>query len=53
MKNGIFPNDGGGERAAKNDLEFFQLSGALKGEDLKVENFWDFAPLKAALGKVK
>lgn len=53
VKNGIFPNDGGGERAAKNDLEFFQLSGALKGETLKVEDFWTFAPLKAALSKVK
>jgi NitT/TauT family transport system substrate-binding protein len=53
VKNGIFPDDGGGERAAKNDLEFFQLSGALKGENLKVEDFWDFGPLKAALGKVR
>ena len=53
VKNNIFPNDGGGERAAKNDLEFFQLSGALKGEALKVEDFWDLGPIKAALGKVK
>ena len=53
VKNGIFPNDGGGERAAKNDLEFFHLSGALKGESLNVADFWDLAPLKAALGKVK
>jgi NitT/TauT family transport system substrate-binding protein len=52
-KGGIFPNDGGGERAAQNDLEFFQLSGALKGENLKVSDFWTFAPLKAALAKVK
>jgi NitT/TauT family transport system substrate-binding protein len=52
VKNGIFPNDGGGERAAKNDLEFYSLSGALKGEDLKVEDFWYLAPLKAALAKV-
>ena len=48
VKNGIFPNDGGGEAAAKNDLEFFALSGQLKGENLKVEDFWDLAPLKAA-----
>jgi len=53
VKNGIFPNDGGGERAAKIDLEFFRLSGALKGENLKVEDFWHFGPLKAALEKVK
>ncbi len=52
VKNGIFPNDGGGERAAKNDLEFFRLSGALKGENLRIEDFWHLAPLKAALAKV-
>jgi NitT/TauT family transport system substrate-binding protein len=50
---GIFPNDGGGERAAKNDLEFFHLSGALKNPNMKVESFWTFAPLKAALAKIK
>jgi NitT/TauT family transport system substrate-binding protein len=52
VKNGVFPNDGGGERAAKNDLEFYSLSGQLKGENLKVEDFWYFAPLKAALAKL-
>jgi NitT/TauT family transport system substrate-binding protein len=52
VRNGIFPNDGGGERAARNDLEFFRLSGALKGENLKVEDFWHMGPLKAALAKV-
>jgi NitT/TauT family transport system substrate-binding protein len=53
VQNGVFPNDGGGENAAKNDLEFYSLSGALTGENLKVEDFWHFAPLKAALAKVK
>jgi NitT/TauT family transport system substrate-binding protein len=53
VQNGVFPNDGGGESAAKNDLEFYSLSGALTGENLKVEDFWYFAPLKAALAKVK
>jgi len=53
VENGIFPDDGGGARAAKNDLEFFHLSGALKSADLKVESFWDLAPLKAALAKLK
>ena len=52
-KGDIFPNDGGGESAAKNDLEFYKLSGALKGEGLKVADFWTFGPLKAALAKVK
>jgi len=53
VETGIFPNDGGGENAAKNDLEFFRLSGALKSPDLKVEKFWTFAPLKAALSKLR
>ena len=53
VQGGILPNDGGGESAAKNDLEFFRLAGALKGENLKVSDFWTFAPLKAALAKVK
>jgi NitT/TauT family transport system substrate-binding protein len=53
VQNGVFPNDGGAESAAKNDLEFYSLSGALTGENLKIEDFWHFAPLKAALAKVK
>lgn len=53
VENGIFPDDGGGERAARNDLEFFHLSGALKGPELKVESFWTFAPLQAALAKLR
>jgi NitT/TauT family transport system substrate-binding protein len=53
VETGIFPNDGGRQNAAKNDLEFFRLAGALKGENLKVENFWTFAPLQAALAKLK
>ena len=53
VENGIFPSDGGGERAAKNDLEFFHLAGALKNPNMKVEDFWTFAPLKAALAKLK
>ncbi|HEU4339998.1 MAG TPA: ABC transporter substrate-binding protein [Candidatus Binatia bacterium] len=53
VQNGVFPNDGGAESAPKNDLEFYALSGALKGENLKVEDFWHLAPLKAALANVK
>lgn len=52
-KDGVFPDDGGGERAAKNDLEFFKLSGALTGDNLKVADFWDLRPLEAALARVK
>jgi NitT/TauT family transport system substrate-binding protein len=51
--NGIFPNDGGGETAAKNDLEFYALSGAIKNPNAKVEDFWHMVPLKAALAKLK
>ena len=53
VQNGVFPNDGGAANAAQNDLDFYSLSGALKGENLKVEDFWHFAPLKAALANVK
>lgn len=49
---GIFPNDGGGEQAAKNDLEFYKLAGQIKGDAPKVEEFWHFGPLRAALAKV-
>jgi NitT/TauT family transport system substrate-binding protein len=53
VDNGVFPNDGGVGSAPKNDLEFYSLSGALTGENLKVEDFWHLAPLKAALANVK
>jgi len=53
VQNGVFPNDGGAGSAAKNDLEFYSLSGALKGENLKVEDFWHLAPLQAALANLK
>lgn len=53
VDNGVFPNDGGAGNAAQNDLEFYHLSGALKGDNLKVDDFWDLAPLKAALARLK
>jgi len=52
VKNGIIANDGGASLAPKTDLDFFTLSGALKGENLKAEDFWDLAPLKAAIAKL-
>ena len=52
VQGGIFPGDGGGERAARNDLEFFKLAGQIKGESPKVDDFWHFGALKAALSKV-
>ncbi|MBI3458118.1 MAG: ABC transporter substrate-binding protein [Candidatus Rokubacteria bacterium] len=52
VQGGIFPTDGGGERAAKNDLEFYRLAGQIRGDVPKVEEFWHFGPLRAALAKV-
>jgi ABC-type nitrate/sulfonate/bicarbonate transport system substrate-binding protein len=52
VQGGIFPGDGGGERAAANDLEFFALAGQIKGDGVKAADFWYFAPLKAALGRL-
>jgi NitT/TauT family transport system substrate-binding protein len=52
VQGGIFPADGGASRAAVNDLEFFTLAGQIKGDGVKAEDFWNFAPLKAALSKV-
>ena len=49
VKNAIIPNDGGLALAPKTDLEFFSLSGHLKGDNLKAEDFWDLAPLNAAI----
>ena len=53
VANGIFPNDGGAASAARNDIEFYALSGAIKNASAKVEDFWHLAPLKAALAKLK
>jgi NitT/TauT family transport system substrate-binding protein len=50
---GIFPNDGGVESAPKNDLEFYALSGSIKKDNPKVEDYWHLAPLKAALSRLK
>lgn len=50
---GIFPNDGGAENAAQTDLEFFALSGSIKKENPKVDDYWHLAPLKAALSRLK
>jgi NitT/TauT family transport system substrate-binding protein len=52
VKNQIIPNDGGAARAPKTDLEFFTLAGQIKGDNLKPEDFWDLAPLKAAIAKL-
>jgi NitT/TauT family transport system substrate-binding protein len=53
VQGGIFPNDGGVESAPKNDLEFYALSGSIKKENPKVEDYWYLAPLKTALSRLK
>ncbi|MFL9823519.1 ABC transporter substrate-binding protein [Rhodoplanes sp. SY1] len=51
---GLFPTDGGGAAAAKADFDFLIAAGRFKGQnaDYKVEDFWELAPLNAALAKV-
>jgi NitT/TauT family transport system substrate-binding protein len=53
VASGIFPNDGGVESGPKNDLEFYALSGSIKKENPKVEDYWYLAPLKTALSRLK
>ncbi|PWJ86244.1 NitT/TauT family transport system substrate-binding protein [Pseudaminobacter salicylatoxidans] len=48
------PVNGGGEDAARDDFDFYTISGALEGKaaDLKVEDFWDLVPLNHVLEKI-
>jgi NitT/TauT family transport system substrate-binding protein len=51
---GILTQDCGGEEAAQEDFEFYNLAGQLKGdpESLNVEDFWYLPPMEKALEKV-
>jgi NitT/TauT family transport system substrate-binding protein len=51
---GVFPLNGGGPEAVQDDFAFYTVAGQLEGEaaDLKVEDFWTFGPLEAALANV-
>jgi NitT/TauT family transport system substrate-binding protein len=51
---GIFPPDLGGRAAAEQDLRFFAAGGQITGDagSLKVEDFWDLAPLEAGLARL-
>ncbi|HEY8370782.1 MAG TPA: ABC transporter substrate-binding protein [Thermodesulfobacteriota bacterium] len=51
---GVYPVDGGGVEAVKNDFAFFTLSGAIQGDPntLKVEDFWNLEPLNRAIQKL-
>ncbi len=52
-KNGAFPNNGGID-AASDDFDFYTVAGQLEGDpaSLKVQDFWDLAPLNRALHKL-
>jgi NitT/TauT family transport system substrate-binding protein len=54
VKLGLFDPKGGGAAAVKADFEFYTEAGQLKGNaaDLKVEDFWNLAPLEKALKKI-
>jgi len=50
----LYSLNGGGEKAAKVDLNFFHIAGQLKGrvEDLRVEDFWYLKPLNDVLDEI-
>ena len=54
LKAGMFNTKGGGAEAAKADFEFYVEAGQLEGpaDKLKIEDFWNLAPLEKALKKV-
>jgi NitT/TauT family transport system substrate-binding protein len=54
-KGGLFTQDCGGEAAARDDFEFYNAAGQLKGDpaQLRVEDFWNLEPAKAALSAVQ
>ena len=51
---GMFPDDGGGEKAAQSDLAFYTKAGQIEGDpaELNVEDFWYLEPLDKALQTV-
>lgn len=50
----IFDGNGGGVKAVKGDFEFYGFAGTIKGDisKLKVDQFWNLAPLDKALDKL-
>ena len=54
VKNRLFDPQGGGSGAVKTDFEFYTEAGQLQGKagDLKVEDFWNLAPLEKATKKL-
>ena len=51
---GVYSCNGGSEQVAKTDLAVLSQSGQLEGspDELKIEDFWYFAPLEAAKEKL-
>jgi len=51
-RDGMFPEDGGGARAARQDFEFYGVAGQIEGDpdELNVEDFWYLEPLNEVLG---
>jgi NitT/TauT family transport system substrate-binding protein len=51
---GALPLNGGGAAAAKDDFDFYTLSGAIEGDaaSLKAEDFWNTAALDRVLAKI-
>jgi len=51
---GALPLNGGGATAAKDDFDFYTLSGAIEGDpaSLKAEDFWNTASLDRVLAKI-
>jgi NitT/TauT family transport system substrate-binding protein len=51
---GVFPLNGGSPEAVQDDFAFYTVAGQLEGDaaELKVEDFWTFGPLEAALANV-
>jgi NitT/TauT family transport system substrate-binding protein len=54
IESGLWNPEGGSEALAQADLDFYSISGALKGpaDQLKVDDFWDLGPLEAAKKKL-
>jgi NitT/TauT family transport system substrate-binding protein len=52
---GLFTEDCGGEPAAKEDFEFYNAAGQLKGDpaELKVEDFWSLEQMERAVSSVE
>ncbi len=48
MESGLWNPEGGSEALAQADVDFYSISGALQGDDLKWQDFWDLGPLEAA-----